>query len=75
MLKKSHVFARRVRIPHDKLQTILFFVAIYLPPQTDAGTKTALTELYRATSIEENAHLEQPLLVARDFNAEKLKSI
>jgi hypothetical protein len=34
----------------------IFFVAVYLPPQTDAGTKTALNELCRAISKQENAH-------------------
>ena len=52
-----------------------FFVAVYLPPQTDAGTKTALNELYKAISKQENAHPEAALLVAGDFNAGKLKSI
>jgi hypothetical protein len=28
----------------------IFFVAVYLPPQTPAGTKTALNELYKAIS-------------------------
>ena len=32
----------------------IFFVAVYLPPQTDAGTKTALNELYMAISKQEN---------------------
>ena len=37
----------------------VFFVAVYIPPQTDAGTKTALNELYFAISKQENAHTEQ----------------
>ena len=53
----------------------VFFVAAYIPPQTEAGTKTALNELYFAISKQENAHPEVSLLVAGDFNAEKLKSI
>ena len=53
----------------------IFFVAVYLPPQTDDGTKTALNELYTAISKQENAHPEVPLLVAGDFNAGKLKSV
>ena len=53
----------------------IFFVAVYLPPQTDAGTKTALNELYKAISKQENAHPEVALLVAGDFNAGKLKYI
>jgi hypothetical protein len=42
----------------------ILFVAVYLPPQTDAGTKTALNELYKAISKHENAHPETALLVA-----------
>ena len=44
-------------------------------PQTDAGTKTALNELYKAINKQESAHAEVALLVADDFNAGKLKSI
>jgi hypothetical protein len=33
----------------------VFFVAVYIPPQTDAGTKTALNELYSAISKQEKA--------------------
>jgi hypothetical protein len=47
----------------------IFSLAIYLPQQTDAGTKTAINELYKGISKQENAHLEAPLLVAGDFNA------
>ena len=54
---------------------IYIFVAIYLPPQTDAGTETALNELYRTISKQENAHPEAALLVTGDFNACKLKSV
>jgi hypothetical protein len=39
------------------------------------GTKTALNELYKAISKEENAHPEAALLVAEDFNAGQLKSV
>ena len=39
------------------------------------GTKTALNELYKAISKQENAHPEVALLVAGDFNAGKLKSV
>ena len=35
--------------------TSIFFVAVYIPPQADAGTKTALNELYTAISKQENA--------------------
>ena len=47
----------------------IFFVAVYLPPQT------ALKELYKAISKQENAHPEEALLVAGDLNAGKLKSV
>ena len=53
----------------------ILFVAIHLPPQTDAGTKTTLNQLYNAITKQENAHSEAVLLVARDFNAGKLKSV
>ena len=53
----------------------IFFVAVYLSPQTDAGTKTALNELYKAISKQENAHPEGVILEAGDFNAGKLKSV
>jgi hypothetical protein len=33
-------------------------VAVYLPSQTDAGTKTAVNELYKNVSKQENAHPE-----------------
>ena len=50
----------------------VFFVAVYIPPQTDAGTKTALNELYSAISKQENAQPEAALLVAGDINAGNL---
>ena len=53
----------------------VFLVAVYIPPQTDAGTKTTLNELYTPISKQENAHPEAALLVAGDFNAGKLKSV
>ena len=53
----------------------VFFVAVYIPPQSEAGTKTALNELYYAISNQENAHPEAALLVAGDVNAGKLKSV
>ena len=53
----------------------VFFVAVYIPPQTEADTKTALNELYCTISKQEHAHPEAALLVARDFNAGKLKSV
>ena len=52
-----------------------FFIAVYIPPQTNDGTKTTLKELYTAISKQENAHLEVELLVVGDFNAVKLKSV
>ena len=53
----------------------VFFVAIYIPPQSEDGTKTALNELYSTISEQENAHPEVALLVAGDFNAGTLNSI
>jgi hypothetical protein len=53
----------------------ILFVAIYLPPQSEAGTKTALKQLYKAISKEENTHPEAALLVAMFFIAGKLKSV
>jgi hypothetical protein len=50
-------------------------VAIYLPPQTDAGTKTTLNELYTTISKLENAHPDTVLLVITDFNAGNLKYV
>jgi hypothetical protein len=49
----------------------VFFIAVYIPPQSEAGTKTALNELYCAISKQENPHPEAALLV----NAGKLKSV
>ena len=51
----------------------ILFVAVYLPPQTNAGTYAALNELYKAISKQENAHPQVVLLVDGDFNAGKLK--
>ena len=53
----------------------MLFVAIFLPPQTHAGAKPALNQLYKAIIKQENAHPEAALLVAGDFNAGKLKSV
>ena len=53
----------------------VFFVAVYIPPQTEAGIKTALNELYSTISKQENIHPEAALLVAGDFNAAKVKSV
>jgi hypothetical protein len=50
-------------------------VAVYLPSHTDASTNTALNELYRGISKQENAHSEAAFLKAGDFNAGKLKSV
>jgi hypothetical protein len=63
--------------PHylPRVFSSIFFRAVYLPPQTDAVTKIALNALYKAISKQENAHPEVVLLVARDFNAGKLKSV
>ena len=53
----------------------ILFVAVYLPPQTDAGTKTALSQLYKEISKQETTHPEAALLVTGYFNAGKLKSV
>ena len=50
-------------------------MAVYLPPHTDASTNTALNELYRGISKQENAHSEAAFLEAGDFNAGKLTSV
>ena len=47
-------------------------MAVYLPPQTYAGTKTTL---YKEISKQETTHPEVVLLVAGHFNAGKLKSV
>ena len=52
-----------------------FFLAVYLSPQINAGTKTTLNELYTAVSKQEDTHPEAALQVAGDFNAEKIKYI
>jgi hypothetical protein len=51
----------------------VFFVAIYIPLQINAGTKTINNELCATISKQENANLEVALLLASDFNAGKLK--
>ena len=51
----------------------VIFVAVYIPPQTDVGTKTALNELYSTISKQENAYPEAALLVAGDFNSGNLE--
>ena len=56
-------------------RVFIYIFLIYFPPQSDAGTKTALNELYRAISKQENAHPKAMLLLAGDFNAGKLKSV
>jgi endonuclease/exonuclease/phosphatase (EEP) superfamily protein YafD len=53
----------------------ILFVAVYLPPQTDAGTTTALSQLYKEISKQETTLSEKALLVAGDFNAGKPKSV
>ena len=63
--------------PHYLLRqfSFIFFVAVYIPPQSEAGTKITFNELYSAISKQENVHPEATLLVARDFNAGELKSV
>jgi hypothetical protein len=63
--------------PHYLLREFssILFVAVYLPPQTNAGTKTALSHLYKEISKQGTTHPEAALLVDRDFNAGKLKSV
>jgi hypothetical protein len=53
----------------------VFFIAVFIPPQNNPGTKAALNELYTAIRKQENSHPEAALLVARDFNTGKLKSV
>jgi hypothetical protein len=53
----------------------ILFVAVYLPPPINAGTKTALNELYKDISKNENTYTGVALLVAGDFNAGKPKSV
>ena len=53
----------------------IFFIAVYLSTQTNAGTKTALNELYKTISKQENSYPEAAILVARDINAGKLQSV
>ena len=50
----------------------VFFVPVYIPPQSEVGTQTALNS---TISKEGNTHPEATLLVAGDFNAGKLKSV
>ena len=48
----------------------VFFVAVYIPQQTNAGTKTGLNEMYCPISKQEKAYPD-----VGDFNAGKLKSV
>ena len=50
-------------------------MAVYLSPQSDAGTKNALNQLYKEISKQKTTHPEAALLVAGIFNAGKLKSV
>jgi hypothetical protein len=51
----------------------ILLVAVYLPQQTDAGTKSTPSQLYKEIKKQETTHPEAALLVAGDFNAVKLK--
>ena len=51
------------------------FIAVYLPPQTNACTKIALNELHKAIRKQDSSHPGAALLVARDFNTGKFKSV
>ena len=53
----------------------IFFGAVYLPPQIDAGTKSILSELYKAISKQEKPHPKAACLLAGDFNAGKHKFV
>ena len=53
--------------PHYLQFSSVCFGAFYIPPQTDAGTKTALNELYSSISKQENAHPDAELLVLPNF--------
>jgi hypothetical protein len=67
ILKKSRGIAWLISCsPHylPREFSSILFVAIYVPPQTDAGTKNALNQLNKAISKQENAHPEAALLVA-----------
>ena len=50
----------------------ILFVAVYLPPQTDAETKTTLSQLYKEISKQETTHPEVALLVAEDLNLSRV---
>ena len=50
-------------------------MAVNLPPQADAGTKTALSQLYKEKSKQETTHPEAALLLVGEFIAGKLKSV
>jgi hypothetical protein len=62
-------------ILHLPREYLYFFVAVYIPPQSEAGKKATLNDLYSTISKQENVHLEASLLVAGKFNAGKLKSV
>jgi hypothetical protein len=59
---------------HPREFSSILFVSVYLPPQTDAGTKTTLNQCNKAISKQEHAHPEAALLLAWHFNAGNLKS-
>ena len=64
-------------IPHylPREFSSVFFRAVYIPPQTEVGTKTALNELYSAISKQENAHPEVTLLLDHLYSAHRDVSV
>jgi hypothetical protein len=54
--------------------SFVFFAAVYIPRQTEAGTKTTVKELYSAITKQENDHPEAPLRVAGDSTGVRAQS-
>jgi endonuclease/exonuclease/phosphatase (EEP) superfamily protein YafD len=69
------ISCRPYYLPREFSSTVQHIFCLFtLPPQTDAGTKTALKELNRAIIKQDNANPEVTLLFAGDFNTRQLKS-